>query len=71
MNKLKQIIKINKLYDIWEKEIDSKIDIDWTAILLGNQKFNSCKSKINDKICGTLFNKIDNLLVSNIKKNYE
>jgi hypothetical protein len=40
-------------------------------IRLGNQKFNSFKSKINDKICGTLFNKIDNLLISNIRKNYE
>jgi hypothetical protein len=32
MNDLKQIIRISKISDIWEKEIDSKINIDWTAI---------------------------------------
>ena len=30
---LKQVIPINKLSDVWEKEIDSKMDMDWWSIM--------------------------------------
>jgi hypothetical protein len=29
MNKLKQVVRVDKLSDIWEKEIDSKLDLNW------------------------------------------
>ena len=29
MNKLKQVVRVDKLVDIWEKEIDSKLDLNW------------------------------------------
>lgn len=28
MNKLKQVVRVDKLSDIWEKEIDSKLDLN-------------------------------------------
>jgi hypothetical protein len=38
---------------------------------MGNQKFNSCKSDVNDRLSGILLNTISNLLHLSVRNKYE
>jgi hypothetical protein len=61
MNDLKQVVRISKLSDMWEEEIDSKMDIDWTMIYDYDWNINEvfitdeniksyCMDKLNDRL---------------------